>query len=141
MRLMAFPRRRKWLAPDFGKKVVGYLGRASPLWQISLRFSEVGSAGGKGMMGSPREFALAFSEIKKADQWLRRYINQLRMQNKSPPMLELGRVKIRAVIQNPVRLPLRIMIALLSSSNLDIKRLRRRPALYYCVEGWLWAEK
>lgn len=67
------------------------------------------------------------------------YINQRRMQIKLPPMLVLGRVKIRAVIQNPVRLPVRIMIALLSSSNLDIKRLRRRPALYYCAEGCLWA--
>lgn len=65
MRLMAFPRRRKWLAPDLGKKLVGYLGRASPLWQISLRFSEVGRAGGKGMMGSPRELALAFAEMKR----------------------------------------------------------------------------
>lgn len=52
---------------------------------------------------------------------MRRYINQRRMQNKLPPMLALGRVKIRAVIQNPVRLPVRIMIALLSSSNLKIE--------------------
>lgn len=66
MRLMAFPRRRKWLAPDFGKKSVVYLGRASLLWQMSLRLSEVGSAGGKGTTGSPREFALAFAEIKTA---------------------------------------------------------------------------
>lgn len=39
-------------------------------------------------------------------------------------MLALGlRVKIRAIIQNPVRLPVRIMIVLLSSWNLDIKNI------------------
>lgn len=55
-------------------------------------------------------------------------------------MLAMGlRVKMRAIIQNPVRLPVRIMILLLSSWNFDIKILGRHLALYYCVEGWLWA--
>lgn len=83
----------------------------------------MGSAGGNGMMGSPREFFLIFAEIKRVKSGDAK-INHRRIQNKLPPMLALGlRVKMRAIIQNPVRLPVRIMIVLLSSWNLDIKNI------------------
>ena len=55
---MEFPRRRKWLTPDFGKKLDRYLGRPWPWRQTAARFSAVGHAGGKGTSGSFREFFL-----------------------------------------------------------------------------------
>lgn len=57
-------------------------------------------------------------------------------------MLVLGRVVMRAIIQNPVRLPVRFMIVLLQAGRWILKStrvLRAHPALYDCVEGRVWA--
>lgn len=64
------------------------------------------------------------------------------MQNKLPPTLVLGRVMMRVIIQNPARLPVRLMIVLLQAGMWILKStrvLRPHPALYDCVEGRLWA--
>lgn len=58
------------------------------------------------------------------------------MQSELPPTLMLGRVMMRASIQNPVRLPVRLMIVLQQAGRWAVKCirvLRPHPALYECV--------
>lgn len=66
-RFMACPRRRKWLDPDLGKKLGGYLGRPLPWWQMAARLWVVGRAGGNGTLGSLREFFLVSEEIQQEE--------------------------------------------------------------------------
>lgn len=64
------------------------------------------------------------------------------MQSELPPTLMLGRVMMRASIQNPVRLPVRLMIVLQQARRWTVKCirvLRPHPALYECMcGGVLW---
>lgn len=49
---------------------------------------------------------------------------------------------MRAIIQNPMRLPVTLMIVLLQAGTWILKStrvLKPHPALYDCVGGGLWA--